>query len=89
MQRVAIETPTPISAMVYKDGIFNVMDKAFALPTMQTGWPTKPLLYILQTKWIRPGVAPGQRGGLISEVCLERGFNSKSQLYESVIPVKG
>ena len=28
MQRVAIETPTPISAMVCKDGISNVMDKA-------------------------------------------------------------
>ena len=28
MQRVAIETPTPISAMVCKEGISNVMDKA-------------------------------------------------------------
>ena len=31
MQRVAIETPTPISAMVCKDGNFNVMDKAFTI----------------------------------------------------------
>ena len=31
MHQVAIETPTPISAMVYKDGISNGMDKAFRI----------------------------------------------------------
>ena len=46
---VAIETPTPISAMVYKDGISNVMDKAFALPAMQRGGQRTPFTFSTKT----------------------------------------
>ena len=70
MQRVALETPTPISAMVCKDGIFNVMDleasQMVKLPLLGPR-PKEPYRYVLVAK------QQPQKSGLVPlDLCLGR-----------------